>query len=276
METPMSFVYGPHDWGPNFEPTVAAAFVLDEGFFRKYSPLINIDAFSREEVRLVLYCVKGYWEAYDKLPQEPVLREWLRKSGHPETGNAIEWIEDLAPPEDVSYIADRVLEWVKWQEIHAAMLECQDDPRELATRITSASRLGDHLQMNHTRMHMDHVNGEVRRPQVPSPWNWLNDALGGGPEMQDMGIVVSFVNVGKTCILVNLARAALEQGKAVAYITFEDGEMKIKRRFLQSSSSERTHESELPAAAARSTAKRASSRKRVPRCTNTRMRKAAA
>ena len=75
------------------------------------------------------------------------------------------------------------------------------------------------------------LNGSVRR--VKTPWQWLNHQLHGGLEVGDLAVILTVVNGGKTTALVNVAWRALRHGLFVVFFTFEDGEVKIKRRLIQ-------------------------------------------
>jgi KaiC/GvpD/RAD55 family RecA-like ATPase len=229
-------ICGKHDFGPDFERVVVSCLLGGNGFYTRYRAIIDPEAFKDEELRLLVEIVHAYWDKYHRVPGREVLIELIRQSQFRDRAQLIECLELLDPVEDVTYVQDRMMGWAKWTSIHGAVdrFDVAEDPAEYVSEIRRAASVGDELLMDHTRLDQDDREDETRRPIVPTPWEWLNNRLFGGPELQDLAIVLAFVNVGKTALLVNVAKAAVEQGHHVVYFTFEDGERKIKRRFVQS------------------------------------------
>lgn len=226
--------YASHDYGPEFEQQVLDVLVLDQSFIPKFRPVIDPDAFISEDSRYIVHVVVEYYDEYGHIPSRGVLSELVRKGVYRDKGGVIQRIESASPVPDVGYVRDRVLAWAKWSAIETVLQSHNgDSPREFAGRIERASRTGDELTLDHTRLDTTEPNEGIKAIVVPTPWTWLNDQLDGGPEVGDLAVVLTVVSGGKTTALVNIARHALRLGKSVVYFTFEDGERKIKRRLTQ-------------------------------------------
>lgn len=224
-----------YDFGPEFEQQVTDVILLDPLFVPKFRPVINSDAFVLESNQDIVQMILDYFDEYNQIPSQGILAELVRKGLFRDKGGILQRIEDATNVPDVKYVQDRLLSWVKWSAIEAVLQNGHngDLPQEFAGKIDKASRIGDELLFNHTKLDEDKPDRE-KREIIPTPWSWLNDQLDGGPELGDLAIILTVPSGGKTTALVNIARHAMGLGKFVIYFTFEDGEKKIKRRLMQS------------------------------------------
>ena len=69
------------------------------------------------------------------------------------------------------------------------------------------------------------------RRTVPTPWEEVNDILGGGVSGGELCVVCAGTGVGKSHALVDLGYYAASQGYNVAHYTFELGDVQIGRRY---------------------------------------------
>tara|TARA_Y100000310_G_scaffold241651_1_gene245685 strand:+ start:442 stop:1680 length:1239 start_codon:yes stop_codon:yes gene_type:complete len=222
-----------HDLGIDFEEQVIAVILTDPKFFLKFQSIITAGAFVVENHQCLIEEIGKYVGTYSKVPSGEVLVDAVRRSTWRDKGGMIEIIRNVSPVEDVEYVQDRILGWAKWNSIDQVLNDLEGkEPKEFAQEITKASHIGDDLIMKHTNLQVDDDEG-IRGEIIKTPWKWLNKQLKGGPELGDLGVILTVINGGKTTALVNIAYHALSLGKFVVYFTFEDGEKKIKRRLLQ-------------------------------------------
>ncbi len=222
-----------YELGPEFEEQVIAVILTDPTFFLRFQPIITPEAFLVENHRCLVMEISEYVSEYKIIPGPDALVDKIRRSLWRDKGGIIEIIRSVLPIDDVEYVRDRILNWAKWQSIDKALGDSEGkDPKEFSAEITKASRIGDDLIMTHTNLEKD-LGQEIRAEIIETPWKWLNRQLNGGPEIGDLGVILTVINGGKTTALVNIAHHAISQGKFVVYFTFEDGERKIKRRLLQ-------------------------------------------
>ena len=224
-----------HDLRPEFEENVLSSIVLDPDFILDYRSIIDAEAFKDENNCFIIRTILTYYDEYSITPSVDVLNDLVSRSMYRDKGGVRERITNLNLVPDRNYVRDKLLSWVKWTAIDRVVQSNTGSlPHEFAHEINEASRIGDELLMKHTKLDGDDDGEELRGKTIPTPWPWLNDQLGGGPEIGDLAVVLTVISGGKTTALVNIARHALSLGMFVVYFTFEDGEMKIKRRLIQS------------------------------------------
>lgn len=224
----------PYALGPDFELSVLASVVLDPTFLSRYWSVVSPDMFSLPVRAFVVETTISLFTKYKTTPGREALKDAIRRSSYRDRADAVQLVDALSPPTDAGYVADRVVEWCRWSAIDNVIEGApRDDPRRFADSVDRASRIGDSLLTNYLTLNDDGDVDQVRRRQIATPWSWLNQRMLGGPELQDFIVIMSFVNVGKTTMLVNVAGHAVGLGERVVYFTFEDGETKIKRRFMQ-------------------------------------------
>ena len=224
-----------YDFGQDFENHVLSAVVLDSSFVSNFRSILNSDAFHSENNAYIVETVLSHYDKYDETPSIPVLLDLVYRGSYRDKGGVKECIETLSPITSTNYVRDQLVLWAKWSAIDdTVQTHSGSSPREFADRIDVASRIGDNLLLDHTKLDDDDESMDVKGIVIPTPWTWLNNELDGGPEIGDLAVILTVVGGGKTTALVNITRHALSLGKFVVYFTFEDGERKIKRRLLQS------------------------------------------
>ncbi|MCK5612598.1 AAA family ATPase [Candidatus Pacearchaeota archaeon] len=224
--------YNDHDFGPDFENVIIQAVLKNPEFMGKFKSVISPDAFIDDTNKFVVRIVQEHYELYGDHPMNGTLSDVVRRSHFRNKADAIAIIENSSPCENITYIRDRIINWAKWTAIEDVLSLGIKDPGELSDSIQHASKVGDNLMFTHTSLDVD--TERERKEVIPTPWGWLNDQLEGGPEIGDLGVVITVIGGGKTTILCNILKHALLLGKSVVYFTFEDGERKIKRRIMQS------------------------------------------
>ena len=227
--------YSAHDFGPDFEDQVLDVLINESDFVKKFRSILSPSAFMGENNRFLVQTLLEYFDQYRMSPSKGVLQDVVRKGLFRDKGGVIQRIIDSTTVPDVDYVIDRLMSWAKWTAIDQ-ILNSQngEQPREFADAINQASRIGDDLLFNHTRLDSDDDENEIVQEKIKTPWTWLNEQTEGGLEPGDLAVILTVISGGKTTAMVNIARHSLEMGKFVVYFTFEDGEQKIRRRLRQS------------------------------------------
>jgi len=223
--------YGDHEFGPDFERVVIQSVLKNPEFMTKFGTIISPEAFTDETNKFVVRKVKEYYEKYGEHPVNGTLSDMIRRSHFRDKAAAIQVVEEAIHCENISYVQDRIINWARWTAIEDVLNLGIKNPEELASSIQRASKVGNDLLFNHTTLDTD--TEREKKEVVPTPWRWLNDKLEGGPELGDLAVAITVIGGGKTTVLCNIAKHALQLGKSVVYFTFEDGERKIKRRLMQ-------------------------------------------
>ncbi len=223
------------DFSGEFEELVFSAILRNDGFYGKFRSLIKEEMFYDKNKVFIITLIISYFGRYDRIPFLDVLSELIRRSNYKNIEGAIQLAESTSEVQDIGYIADRILLWIRWstiEQIWSSHQTYDSDPKQLASQIQEASRIGDELDMAHSRL-SDEDDPDSKLEVIKTPWRWFNEELKGGVPIGDLAVVLTVIGGGKTTTLVNLARSAIEQGKFVVFFTFEDGEAKIKRRLTQ-------------------------------------------
>ena len=229
-------VQAEHELDPEFETVVIRAMLLSAGFTSTYRSLLTEDLFTRPDNRFLCVTLLRFFDEYRQIPTVEVMVDLVRRSEYRSRGSLVETVQSFTPVDNVQYVADKVIAWASWQRITQVLEnDTRDDPRRFGILIEEASRTGQHLKGGEIVMGagvVDEVE-EYERDKILTPWPSLNERLRGGPQLGHLCIIESFINVGKTTLLVNVGVSALAQGEVVCYGVFEDGELEIRRRFHQ-------------------------------------------
>jgi len=214
---------------------VVAAICRSRDFISKFRSIISRDAFIHDHHRFIVDAVLNFYDENRESPSTEILADLIRRSKYRDKTGAIDVVQSFEEPENLDYIIKRMMNWSKWTAIDRILMTHNgEDANAFSEKISKAARTGDDLLFNHTILGENDTNVSEKNPCIPTPWVWLNDELDGGPEIGDLCIILTVVSGGKTTSLVNIARAAIKEGKFVVYFTFEDGEKKIRRRLIQS------------------------------------------
>lgn len=233
MDDPV--VRSEYEFGPEFEAAVIAVMIKDVSFYPKFQPVVSPTLFKDKGHRLIARVMEEHYDQYSGVPSHAVLVERVRGSMSPDAGSAVAKLDSLPDVWDSAYVGDRIIQFAKWTAIDTTLSNpmLRVDPRSFSIEVDKASRVGDSLLLDHTTLDADKDGETAQNELIETPWTWLNERMGGGPEVGDFCCVITVINGGKTTILCNVARHHLAIGKHVVYFTFEDGETKIKRRMLQ-------------------------------------------
>jgi hypothetical protein len=217
---------------PSFEEKITHLVVGNKGFYVRNKEVLKPELFAVDNHRFLIQLVAGYVTEYGKQPCLETIRELVRQSNYRDRDGVLTILDSVNGYDDHDFVSKQLVTRARWSAIDQA-LAVGGSPEELAERIRKAAALGAAHGERYTTLGDDDHDDNVRNQIIPTPWKWLNDQLMGGPEKQDLAVVLSVVNGGKTTSLVNIAYGCLQEGLTVVYFTFEDGQRKIKRRIKQ-------------------------------------------
>ena len=142
-----------------------------------------------------------------------------------------------ATQEDLEYVQEEFSTFCKNQELKRALLESADllntgDYDAIRSKVEKAIKAGmdkniglDYLKDIESRYREDY------RPTIPTPWEVVNENIGGGFGPGDLVIVFGNPGGGKSWTMVAMAAHALSLGYNVNYYTLELGEGYVGKRF---------------------------------------------
>ena len=216
---------------PDFEEKITHLVVGNADFFNKFKGVLNEELFSIPNHRYLIGVIKQYSEKYKKHPKLETVREIIRKSDYRDRGGVLGIIDSVNGYDDTDFVGDQLINRARWTAIDQAV-SLGTTPEDVAERVRLAVSIAPPGEQYITLDGYDPITSLQGNP-IPTPWEWLNDQLSGGPEKMDLAIILSVINGGKTTALVNIAYRALAESKNVLYLTFEDGHRKITRRLKQ-------------------------------------------
>lgn len=220
------------EFHPDFENKIISLVIKDGDFYKNCRKIIIPEIFSSQNNRYLLERISGYVDNYKKHPCIETIKEMVRDSDYRDRGGVIDIVESVNGYNDKDFVKDKLLVRAKWAMINNAISETSD-PDTVIEKIREVGNFGVGNNVDFVTLDTgDIVEDSITNP-IPTPWKWLNDQFLGGPERQDLAVVLSVISGGKTTTLVNIAYKAIVEGYTVVYLTFEDGQKKIKRRFQQ-------------------------------------------
>lgn len=225
------------DNGPSEElqRILLARIISEKGFLSSIAGWVGQETFTGRTEQDLYLLVSQYQKQYGEIPSKSVLIDLVER--HDRLTLSQDQLSTLLSAH-CDYSTDRLCEWIKERKLQLALADFggSQDYEKLAQSVSSISSLSLKQDEGSDSVLLDEkLEGQesLELPCIPTPWEWLNDQLRGGPRKGDLCVILSVISGGKTTGLVNLAVHATELGFFVLYLTFEDGVKKIRRRMLQ-------------------------------------------
>jgi replicative DNA helicase len=233
-----------------FEETILSRCLKDQTFLKKASPLLESHHFATQHHAWIWRTVKSIWETYREKPNGRLLvsraktdfvkdedrlihLELIKKISKKKATAAHATLAELT--EFVRFVnAQRVL------EESASLLE-KHKINEAWDVLNKASRqdvtpqdyvivkwIEEFKQRQLDRKYKkDHPE---EAPRIPTPFKRLNRVLGGGIEVEELGLVIATTGKGKSITLGNLAYHSAAVGFPTVYFTLEMKAAQIAQR----------------------------------------------
>lgn len=227
-------------YGKAFQLKLLGALLTDKAFLLRVRDLLKDTYFDADSHKWIIQQILNYFDKYHTVVTLEVLKIELQKVENEVLQVAIR--EELrnsyiASEEDLQYVEEEFTTFCQNQEMKGAILLSAEKLKEgdfegIRTLVDKALKAGIDKRIGHeykkdteTRYRADY------RPTIPSPWEQLNNNIGGGWGPGDLIIIFGSPGAGKSWCMVSIAGKAVELGYNVNYYTLELGEDYVGKRF---------------------------------------------
>lgn len=226
--------------GHKYADLVIKLLMDDRIFTSKYIDYIDNDGFNSEQSEL-LNIIKNYYNKYQDSLTENILMKEISKYDDDikETlKNKYVSISTISPSE-LSWTRDNILEEVKKAKVKAAILKSpslfKDNIDEIRGIINDAFDFT--LDINNGIEYVASIEeryeeGELERENlIPLPWKWFNDITEGGIGDGELMLVAAPPGIGKTSMLMQIGKHAINNGKNIVHISLELNQKYVAKRY---------------------------------------------
>ena len=227
-------------YGKGFQVKVLGSLLTDKAFLLNVRDVLDMEYFDSEAHKWIVKQGIGYFDKYHTTITMDVLKAELLKQDNKVLQTAVK--EELrnayqATQEDLEYVQEEFSTFCKNQELKRALLESADllntgDYDAIRSKVEKAIKAG--MDKNIGLDYAKDIESRYRddyRPTIPTPWEVVNENIGGGFGPGDLVIVFGNPGGGKSWTMVAMAAHALSLGYNVNYYTLELGEGYVGKRF---------------------------------------------
>ena len=243
-----------YGWPDSFLQSILGSMLADSYFLLQSINLIKPSYFRHEAHRLIARILLKYYETYNDSPSKAILEseigEQVKEPGLRALylGELDACCDEFVPgAEKREYFLDKITEFAKTQALRTAYASTVDlfhsrkkdkwaQIREILQTALLVDRnvdLGldyldaDSIEQRYKRMMEKKERQDYFTCDIPS----FDEALGGGLSRGELGSIMAMSGAGKSLYLVKVAKANLQRGRNVLYITLEISEDKLSERF---------------------------------------------
>lgn len=210
------------------------ALLLRSDWLTKYGPILQKEHLPSKHEQQIVAWTNKYWEKYRQIPSETDISHALKDNP---LVHVLYELED----EQLEYVSDTVLDFIRTQAMKIAILESTEDIASgdlhmPIQRVQDALKIGTDL----SRLGRDLVDDaddwiydELHGKKFPTGWSQIDRCLDGGVVAGEYWMVMAPPNMGKSMMLVNIgyAMAGLLGIANVCHMTFEMAESKVLKRY---------------------------------------------
>lgn len=222
---------------PEFRCKILAV-ILYTDWLTRYGTILIPAYFPTNAEKELLKFINSYYEDYGSISPCSDLYEYFNDAD--DVTGLLDQVQDVGD-EDISYTADRTLEFCKTQAMKIAILQSVDCIRDgdLSTPlqlVREAQTVGSDtmaLGRDLVRDARDWVYDELHGRRFPTGIPMLDAKLQGGLVAGEYGLVMAPPGCGKTTMLINIgfAMAGLTGVANVLHVTYEMPEQKVLKRY---------------------------------------------
>lgn len=229
----------------NLQFKILAACLRDQGCGALLKDVLEPKHFEDEVLIEIAEVARRYMVKYNKIPTKESM---LGSMEEHKKGN----VDDYAPLldtlysiklDDVRYIKDKLIQFAKRQALYAAIVKSVDhvnsgDFASVIKDIRRASCVGEAVS-DIGEFLVAGVQDRVKRrkshqyvaEKMPVLLAKLDEFLGGGLAVGELGVILGFLNIGKSIMLNHMGKAALLMGKKVVHYSLEMSKETILERY---------------------------------------------
>ena len=153
--------------------------------------------------------------------------------------NEIQNMKGIGPDEEEEF-EEKIKDFIQWINSRMFAMQLIDDigkgevhPEDYQSFVNKIKSVDSKEEFNPINYFEDYNKEEYYEniPSIKTGIPTLDKWMDGGLQLGKIGVVVGETGIGKSFLLVNLAKAAYLEGNNVFYISFELGKVKLKKRF---------------------------------------------
>ncbi len=229
--------------GHEYQLRLIAQILTDTKFANNIIDIIDPNYFKSEDLRLIVATIKEAKDVSDIIPDMGSLQIRLLENIDSDTARRyilanLGQIKE-ASLHDTEKIQEIAMRFCKQQELKKAIkklgkiIDNGDNYEECESILRKALEHGDSKDDGMDIFHdIESVLAEDFRKPIPTGINGLDEVMDGGLSKGELAIILAPFGVGKTTMMTKFANTAMNEGKKVLQIFFEDMPKVIQRKHL--------------------------------------------
>lgn len=228
-------------YGKEFQIKVIAALLTDKIFLVNVNDILTDEYWENQGNKWIIKEIIKYYHRFHTNPTMDILKIELKKIENEVLQLSIKEQLKLAYSysdlDDLAYIKEEFASFCKNQQLKKALLTSVDflnagDYDSIRSLIDNALRAGQDKNIGHEyNKDIESRYREDGRKTIPTPWETINNLLGGGLGSGDFGLIFGNPGGGKSWALTAIGGFAAELGYNVLHYTLELGEDYVGRRY---------------------------------------------
>tara|TARA_Y100000310_G_scaffold219139_1_gene220538 strand:+ start:6646 stop:8004 length:1359 start_codon:yes stop_codon:yes gene_type:complete len=230
-----------NQYGFSFQVKVLSLLLKDENFFQQIYDILDENYFDGGANQWLIKAIRDYFEKYGAVPTLEALKILINSITNDVLKASV--VDNLRESykhvgaTDLPFVKEKILDFCKNQQIKLAILESADllesgEYDIIREKINKAMIAGSDRDIGHEYLTMfEDRYSETARVVVETPWDVINEVMGGGLGGGELGVVVAPAGVGKTWLLSAIGASSLGAGKTVIHYTLELNESYVGLRY---------------------------------------------
>ena len=231
--------------GWSFQIRLVKQLIEDTKFSEEIMDIIEPKYFDNEYLRLLIACLKDYYDKYETIPTYETLFELIRVDIKRDIAreSAIEMVKEVknSDNKDCLHTQEVSIKFCKQQELKKATSKIQnildsgdfDRYDECEDILKEALAVGGEKDNGIDVFHaIDDVLDDDFRNPIPTGLIGIDNLMDGGLSKGELGVILAPFGVGKTTLVTKMANTAYNLGYNVVQIFFEDNPKVIQRKHI--------------------------------------------
>ena len=228
-------------YGHNFQIKTLSSLIKDKEFLQQVADIVSPDFFDNEANKWIISKTLEYFNEFRTTPTMEVFKVEVEKIRNEIQQVAVkEQLKETfrsANSPDLDFVKQTFLDFCRNQTLKSALLSSVDllemgNYEDIRRLIDNALKAGVEKNIGHD--YMDEVEErykEEARNTIETPWDEINNILGGGLGTGDLGLLVGNPGGGKSWALVALGGHAVKLGYTVLHYTLELSDFYVGQRY---------------------------------------------
>jgi len=232
-------------YGKSFQEKLAQLILFDRTFSNQIQEVLDLQFLEFKYLQSFVEIIYDYKKKYKVHPTLDILKTVIgtqfSEGKDPATKQLAGFVEmmgiDFNKIEEKEYIKEQALNFCRKQRVQETILKVvpllkSSSFEEIQSLLGAALKLGTDVDQGHDYIEdfEKRYSHNIRKP-VPSGWEEIDKITKGGFGRKELHVLIAITGGGKSMALVNIASAALKEGKNVVYYTLELSEEIVGNRF---------------------------------------------